>query len=266
MSDNTIHLAEQKWKSKIIQYLSKLYAGHWLPSHDIDHHHRVWKNACVLSYESEYPSQDEYFFEQLLIACFFHDTGLLKDRGEVHGKLSREICENFLSQNVELINFALDDLLEAIEYHDDKSYGNTIETSFNSIYRLLTIADDLDALGAIGTYRYVEIYLVRNLQFETIPMQILNNISQRFNYFMRSKYGSKVSRAKFRIKYNTIRSLLSDDSFSEDPITLIQWINHEIILPQKDPLHYILSLDTKLNTNKRIRTFISEFSTEYSDN
>ncbi len=265
MSDNTIRLAEKKWKSEIIQYVSKLHIGQWLPSHDIDHHCRVWKNACELSSETVYPSQDEYFYEKLLLAVFFHDTGLLKDRGENHGRLSREFCEDFLSQNEEYIHFDTGDLLDAIEYHDDKTYGNNLHTSSNNIYLLLTIADDLDALGAIGTYRYVEIYSLRKLQTETIPTLILNNLNQRYDYFKASKYASEMNQTKYRAKYNTIISLLIDDSFSEDPLTLIRWINDEIIIPQKDPFQYIWSINTEGLTNKRIRSFISEFSLEHTD-
>ncbi len=49
MSDQYILHAEGKWKKRIIQCMSKLYEGQWLPSHDIGHHYRVWKNVCELS-------------------------------------------------------------------------------------------------------------------------------------------------------------------------------------------------------------------------
>ena len=99
MSENLVLLAEEKWKEKIVHFSEDLYTGHWLPSHDLNHHLRVWHLACELSYaiNEKHGMINDQFFEKLLIACLFHDLGLLSHKGEDHGRISRELCENFLS-------------------------------------------------------------------------------------------------------------------------------------------------------------------------
>lgn len=230
MSDQAILCAEYKWEKNIIQYISKLYVGQWLPSHDLNHHHRVWKNACELSAAiyKKHPVQDIHFFEKLLLACYFHDIGLLEDRGENHGKLSRKFCEDFLTQNIESITFDSRDLLEAIEFHDDKNYANVSRKISNNIYNLLSMADDLDALGAVGAYRYIEIYLLRGVSIIEMSEQILNNVIRRYDYFNERMNGYDFNSAKYQLKYNTIISLFEDNAFFEKPVSLIWWINDKI--------------------------------------
>lgn len=262
MSNNLIGSAELKWKNKIIRYISALYKGHWLPSHDISHHQRVWENACELCSESESQSHDEYFYEKLIIACFFHDTGLLKDRSEIHGRFSREFCEVFLSENAELIHFEINALLEAIEYHDDKSYEGHQHRNSDELYKLLAIADDLDALGAIGVYRYIEIYLLREINRKDIPAEILSNVKLRFDNFRKSKYYSKKNRKNYDSKYSTIASLLNDDSFKEESVTLVNWVNDKIVIPGRDPFRELNKLNLGKINNRRIEAFVSSFKNE----
>lgn len=265
MSDQAILCAEYKWEKNIIQYISKLYVGQWLPSHDLNHHHRVWKNACELSAAiyKKHPVQDIHFFEKLLLACYFHDIGLLEDRGENHGKLSRKFCEDFLTQNIESITFDSRDLLEAIEFHDDKNYANVSRKISNNIYNLLSMADDLDALGAVGAYRYIEIYLLRGVSIIEMSEQILNNVIRRYDYFNERMNGYDFNSAKYQLKYNTIISLFEDNAFFEKPVSLIWWINDKIVISRKNPFKYFMNYPATSITNKRIYLFLTEFISEY---
>lgn len=267
MSENAAQNAEKKWKKKVIHYISSLFSEQWLPSHNLDHHIRVWNNACELiaSAGSARSDGDEYFYEKLLLACLFHDTGLIKDRSEIHGRISRDFCEEFLAQNDAHVNFGTGDLLEAIEHHDDKQYGSNSGTGSNEVYSLLTIADDLDAFGAVGVYRYAEIYLIRGIRKSEMPALILENAKQRFENFEKSIYASRDILQTYQGKYYTLNSVLNVDTFSEDPVQLIEWINREIVIPQKNPFIYLNQSLVKDFSNIRLSYFIQEFIQEISD-
>ena len=46
---------------------------------------------------------------------------------------------------------------------------------------ILSIADDLDALGIVGIYRYSEIYLKRGISASLLGIKILSNVRKRFS-------------------------------------------------------------------------------------
>ncbi len=66
----------------------------------------------------------------------------------------------------------------------------TQEFNNNEILQLfLSVADDLDAFGYIGIYRYLEIYIARNVRPEVIGYEIRKNALVRFQNF-ELKYGN----------------------------------------------------------------------------
>lgn len=248
----------------VITYVSGLFKGHWLPSHDISHHLRVWKHASELAtaINRRNAFAGNCFFEELLIACFFHDTGLLADPGENHGVFSRRYCEDFLSRYNDLVSFDKHDLLEAVEFHDRKDYGSNSDPERESLYKILTVADDLDALGATGLYRYVEIYLVRGIHADRIPGQILKNVQQRFDHLTGTMEKYYIDHEKYRKKYNTIVHLLDEQNYSESPGSLVSWISNEVVLPRKDPFRYLVKYPVNRVDNERIFCFLKEFRQE----
>jgi hypothetical protein len=265
MYDDAISYATNTWESDILKFCSELYNGHWLPSHDIDHHNRVWKNARILAsnFDIEKEFSPSQFFEQLIIACYFHDTGLLFEKGPKHGKKSRSICEKFLQLHHDKLRFYTNDLLMAIEHHDDKEYHNRENSDPSILYQVLTLADDLDAFGAIGCYRYIEIYLMRNLLPAEIPLMIGENAEGRFRNF-KSKLGS--SRSLIVIiqeKFNILRKLVDDVAFLESPQSLVEWINSEILRFKIDPYTFFRSIDTNEIQNERIIFFLEKFKGEF---
>jgi HD superfamily phosphodiesterase len=149
-------------------------------SHDLSHHRRVWNYAKELLNYLEYPTDDSLFLEKLLIACYLHDIGMAIDTGTMHGHISLKLCERFLMEN-NLKKTDYTDLLEAVEKHDQKEYRNSFHK--NRILHLLSIADDLDAFGYIGIYRYLEIYILRGTDPAELGQRILENAESRFKNF-----------------------------------------------------------------------------------
>jgi len=72
-----------------------------------------------------------------------------------------------------------DDLLDTIGNHDKKDY--TSESERNDLLTVLSIADDLDAFGFTGIYRYSDIYLTRGISPYKLGHLILENAKNRFD-------------------------------------------------------------------------------------
>ncbi|MBN1598686.1 MAG: hypothetical protein JW894_10355 [Bacteroidales bacterium] len=265
MSDRIEH-AEKIWKERVWAYITELFKGNWLPSHDPGHHYRVWKNACLVSRDllNNNPVSDEYFFEKLFIACFFHDTGLLIDKGEKHGKYSRDICRKFLNKNMDLVKFDTAKMLSAIELHDDKEYISVSNFRNDLLYSILALSDDMDAFGAMGVYRYIEIYLKRNIDIRQMPQRILQNASQRFDHLSGTAAETELDIKAIRVMFKRLITLVTEASFSEKPETLIEWINKEIILPQCYPEEIIVQYGNHKPENSRISLFIDLYREEAS--
>lgn len=253
--------AIKKWKDIIIKYLSVLYNGRWMPSHDIAHHARVWKNACIYSeyLDAENPITDIFFYEKLIIACFFHDVGLLENINELHGKSSRILCEKFLQLHADMIGFNTLEMLEAIENHDDKNYDGYAERLNVGLKDILIAADDFDALGAIGAYRYVEIYLLRAVESQLIPSRILDNALKRYKNFVRLNEQIPFDINMIESKFQTLNTFFLTATFNEKPVSLVNWININIVMPKKEPYAYLHDIYKKSISNSRIQTFIQSY-------
>lgn len=176
-----IESAESKYKQILEEFFISVYNDSLLTSHGIDHHRRVWnysKELLKLLTHKE-NSQNKYqLTEELIIASYLHDIGMSVDPGIKHGKHSRELCLRFLVLN-NLSENDFPELLNAVENHDDKDYPDNKVS--NELLEILSIADDLDALGYIGIFRYSEIYLKRGLNPGKIGSLIRENAGKRFN-------------------------------------------------------------------------------------
>ena len=182
--DNLIASVEKKWLKKLIEASGDCFRNVYLPSHDNWHHYRVWEYTkellTNLSPAKEF-THDE--ITNLIIAVFFHDTGMSVTKDESHGKESKHLCQQFFNNNQIQVpqNFSL--ALEAIEHHDDKAYPENNPYRGISISTILSVADDLDAFGYIGILRYAEIYLLRKIPISEISNKIINNAEKRFKHF-----------------------------------------------------------------------------------
>jgi HD superfamily phosphodiesterase len=173
-------------ENRYLALLESFFAETWgdtrLWSHGLSHHYRVWNYAKeILSYLPDIIKEDfEVFSKKLMIACYLHDLGMSVDQGERHGLHSMRLCEQFLTVN-DLDPSDFLDVLEAIDKHDNKEYSDS--QANNRLLLILSVADDLDAFGYIGIYRYFEIYLARGIQPEKIGPMARDNAEKRFKNF-----------------------------------------------------------------------------------
>jgi len=182
-----IESAEHKFTRILEDFFVSVYDGKRVPSHGLDHHRRVWQYAreLLLLHDSlNISSTPEP--SDLIIACYLHDIGMSADHGPKHGKISRETALRFL-KDYHLNPGAFTGVLEAIENHDRKDYSEQAGATPLLIY--LSLADDLDAFGYTGVYRYAEIYLLRGIHPAVIGLKIRENAAKRFDHF--SKYFSE---------------------------------------------------------------------------
>lgn len=182
--DIWLRRAESVWLEPLRSLARQQFSNTWLPSHDHTHHQRVWNLCKRLIREmdrcgipADYP-----LVEGIMVAAWFHDLGMAQTTGERHGHLGRELCMKFLRDHPAGTPGRIDEILGAIEHHDVKEgaipAGMTKEKP-PGILPVLSAADDLDALGAIGIYRYTEIYLMRGIVPESLGESVLRNVHHR---------------------------------------------------------------------------------------
>jgi HD superfamily phosphodiesterase len=178
---NKATLSEERFLQSLESFFSVKWGSTNLKSHDLDHHRRVWIFAReLLTYTH---NNDPVFIDKLLIACYLHDAGMATDSSEKHGSHSMLLCREFLvKEGLDPDDYS--DLLYAIGNHDNKEYNEAGPDS--PLLMLLSAADDLDAFGYTGIYRYLEIYLVRGINPDEIASRVLKNSATRFASFERN--------------------------------------------------------------------------------
>jgi hypothetical protein len=196
--------AEEKYLSSLESFFSGKWGDTQICSHNLDHHRRVWEYAkelleCPDIYKV---SRDQSFIDKLLIACYLHDLGMALDKGERHGRFSKDLCVEFLNERKDGLE-EFSDLLFAIEHHDNKNY--TILSSASPLLLMLSAADDLDAFGFTGIYRYLEIYIMRGIRPENIGPRVLENSEARFANFERNFSNCSDLVEKHRNRYQILR-------------------------------------------------------------
>lgn len=205
--------AENKWLNRLYEFIKLSFAQCWLPSHDETHCLRSWFFAKKMFYALDHLNIPISYLdiENALIAIFFHDLGMIESLHTEHGLISKDHCEEYFHKNPKLKPKGLNDILNAIEVHDDKSYNSLQnEISPTSVQSILSVADDLDALGHAGIFRYWEIYTLRMIPKNEIPEKVLTNLEARYSHFT-SSFGfldSLLSEQQKR--YKIIKSFYTD--------------------------------------------------------
>jgi hypothetical protein len=182
---------------------------------------------------------DQALVEGVLIAAFFHDLGMVRSLSEEHGRLGRDLCRNWFREYTQDTPGNFPEILRAIELHDRK--GEPVFGPFRpgirpEILGILTVADDLEALGTIGIYRYAEIYLQRGLPLEELGNRVLANALSRFEMFREScrlcpalirKYLSQFEELnRFYLEYNLqLRTVSVPGEVLEGPLGVVNYIH-----------------------------------------
>jgi hypothetical protein len=175
--------SERKLLNKLEDYFNLKYNERNPESHGLSHHRRVWAYAKELLHQT-YRGKEKYdpkLISKLLIACYLHDIGMAIDPGEKHGHHSRLLCMEFLLQQ-NLNPEEYHDVLQAIGNHDNKDYSGRFKN--NGLRAILSVADDLDAFGCTGIWRYAEIYRLRGISFQQIGKEVPENARKRFENFV----------------------------------------------------------------------------------
>jgi HD superfamily phosphodiesterase len=199
----SIESAELRFRQILEDFFVSVFNEQNLHSHGINHHRRVWSYAREILLlppltDNTLPSCDP---EKLIIASYMHDIGMSADPGPRHGKKSRELCNKFLeSQNLNLTDF--NDLLECIENHDNKDYTSALPA--NDLLRILSLADDLDAFGFTGIYRYCDIYITRGKVAVELGSLIRENATGRFENFTKAFQGDNDYIQKHRKRFEVL--------------------------------------------------------------
>jgi HD superfamily phosphodiesterase len=175
-----IESAEKQFIQILERYFVSIYDEKKLPSHGLNHHRRVWANAkkLLLNLPPGSIISDRLPYT-LILASYMHDLGMATDHGPKHGRQSMELCRTFVRNN-ELDEDDFPGLMHAIREHDNKDYTSSAGTGALDI---LSMADDLDAFGFTGIYRYTEIYLLRGIDPASLGYKIRTNARQRFEHF-----------------------------------------------------------------------------------
>ena len=178
--------AERRWLRPLYAFCEEQFKAIHLPSHDHSHHLRVWIRARELlralhDLNIQITAED---VEKILIAVFFHDVGMTVSIQKRHGIESKRICESFFKKSFLEIPVGFEEILDAIEQHDNKCYDiNIIDKCFKkNTLSILSISDDLDAFGFIGVYRYAEIYSRRRIPVDKLAELVRNSLNMDLVY------------------------------------------------------------------------------------
>ncbi|MCK4701123.1 MAG: hypothetical protein KAT38_12335, partial [Bacteroidales bacterium] len=194
---------------------------------------------------------------------------------KTHGKESRKICKQFIEEYEPEDIDNPQELLDVIEYHDDKEYQNKFSKNKNPkhLFKILSVCDDLDAFGLTGVYRYVEIYLLRGILVKDIASMILKNLTSRIDYFTGSfRYLEKYHKKHMK-RFNLTWAFFTDLNNQiihekkikslNGPLGVINLINHHVISKKETPVEaskFIIRNTTDDYVKKYFRGFVSELS------
>jgi HD superfamily phosphodiesterase len=200
---NSIITAELQYKQILEDFFILIYKGNPLSSHGLNHHRRVWNYSkeLLLLFAEDKTKPILVQPHELIISTYLHDLGMSIEPGFTHGKHSRDLCIQFLKKYKLPVQKHLN-VLEAIENHDRKDY--TSDSNISDLLTILTVADDLDAFSFTGIFRYIEIYLLRNISSLEIGHFIIDNSTKRYNNFITTFGFNNALVDKHKTRFNTL--------------------------------------------------------------
>jgi len=211
----SIQMVENKWLNSLYFQSKRIFSNQWIPSHDETHSFRAWTFAKELMGAMDDAGVEVSVsqMEQVIIAVFFHDTGMIDDPGPSHGLISRVNTEQYLATKPGLNPGNMKDLLEAVTHHDDKTYrfDPDLKTGTGlNISHILGAADDMDAFAGIGAYRFIEIYLIRHMPVQAIPDKAMSSLDDRFMHIEKNYGFLHAIVQKHKRRYQLARTFFED--------------------------------------------------------
>lgn len=268
--DIWIGQTEEDWLGVLVAFAEERFQDTWLPSHDQSHHLRVWNIAKALLREisAHNTTIDHSLVEGVLIASLFHDLGMASSTREDHGRLGSQLCESWFQEADRLKPLRLKEILEAIELHDIKEkriYASFRPDSPPEILGILSVADDLEAMGTIGIYRYAEIYLARSIPLKELGTRIRENAQTRFGNLSdgcrmchqlietyRRQYDELL---RFFEQYQLqVEETLHPETVSSGPLGVINYIRSLSLLQRVSPFH-LFAESEKVNTDEKVSSY-----------
>ncbi len=244
----------------LLSHVGGLFARRSMPAHNEQHHQRVWRHCQSLLQALSNAGHDiaPQLARNALIACMFHDTGLLVDIGESHGKHSAAICADYLKGHnvVDASEHAA--ILEAIAQHDNKQLRcQTTATTTNmlSLNVLVATADDLDAAGLVGAVRYIEIYSQRGIAANDIAPRARQNVAQR-----RNNWSNAYRPLRDLVALHSARFAITEQFFEQLPQhpELLPWIMDNLVGAQNIDLQQL----AKTEPSEPVGNFLNKLLVE----
>lgn len=234
-----IEEVEHQWLDQLYDFCRSCFSTIYLPSHDESHHLRTWhfSRELIPGYDQRIYPLTKPLIEGTLIAAMLHDTGMSETIDFTHGRAGRRLAESFLSQysTPPVLNVKI---LEAIEKHDDKNYSNSMSrnTDTDVMLSLLSLADDMDAFGAIGVFRYYEIYTLRGIPVNQLAVRVLPNLENRYKTMAHHLQTWPGILTKQKQRYRETRQFFEDlGKDNSSTLQVIHYFEEYIRILQKKP-------------------------------
>jgi len=139
--------------------------------HGFDHVKRVYQLSITIG------AKLNADLKILKISALLHDIGRIQEKKGAnkrnHAEISAELTKNFLESNwYNLTQNEIDKITHCIQAH---SYSNGLAPETLEA-KILSDADKLDALGAIGLYRTIGFTILRNGDLDDVIEHLENKI------------------------------------------------------------------------------------------
>lgn len=174
-------------------------------SHDINHILRVKKMAIKIA-DKEKLNDDEKL--EVILGSLTHDIGDLKYTNDVNEqkKIIYEFYKDKLDNKIidNIVYIACNTSLSKEVLNIDKIDNTNIKL------KCVRDADRIDSLGSIGIFRYISYGLIKkNSNFNDIIIN-LKNRSKLLMKFIKTKYGKKIAKRKYKIIKKFIKDYNDD--------------------------------------------------------